>query len=138
MMELTEAHIAFIKQDLLERGITLYDLADSFVDHICCTIESNPGQSFDEAYANALDAFGENGLNKIQQETILLLTFKKEITMKKTMFVLGYIAASLITTGLLFKLQHWAGAAVMLVTGIVLLNLGYLPMYFYNRYKQST
>jgi hypothetical protein len=56
--------------------------------------------------------------------------------MKKTMYVLGYIAVLLSTTGLLFRTMHWPGASIMLVVGVVLLNVGFLPMFFYNRYKQ--
>ncbi|QMU31598.1 hypothetical protein HUW48_17240 [Adhaeribacter radiodurans] len=58
--------------------------------------------------------------------------------MKKMMYVFGYIAASLVTTGLLFKLNHWPGATILLVLGIALLNLGFLPLYFYERYKMAT
>ena len=93
---------------------------------------------FYKSYTKAIDAFGENGLMKIQQETILLLILKREITMKKTMFVLGYIAVFLITSGILFKIQHWPGAAIMLVLGVALLNFGFLPMYFHDRYRQAT
>lgn len=136
-MELTPAQIDFIRQDIHERGITMEGLVDSLIDHICCAIENDVKQDFAEAYEAALSSFGENGLKRIEEETLLLLTIKKKIIMKRTMFVLGYIAAFLSTTGLLFKLQHWPGAAVMLTLGIALLNFGFLPMYFMDRYKRS-
>ncbi len=50
--------------------------------------------------------------------------------MKKTILIFGYLSIFLSTTGLLFKLQHWPGAGVMLIVGVALLNLGYLPLYF--------
>ena len=137
-MELTTEQILFIRQDIQNKGVTLNDLAESFVEHISCAIESDSETDFNKAYTNALNAFGETGLKKIQQETILLLILKKEITMKKTMYVLGYVAVFLSTTGLLFKLQHWPGAAVMLILGVALLNFGFLPMYFHDRYKRAT
>ncbi|HEX9979612.1 MAG TPA: hypothetical protein VGB50_03490 [Flavobacterium sp.] len=136
-MELTAEHISFIRLDISNRGVTMDDLADSLVDHICCAIENDPGTDFHNAYCNALGAFGIGGLQKIQDETTYLLILKREIIMKKTMFVLGYIAAFLSTTGLLFKVQHWPGASIMLTLGIVLLNFGFLPMYFMQRYKQA-
>ena len=57
--------------------------------------------------------------------------------MKKTMFVLGYIAAALTTFGLLFKVMHWPGANIMLILGVAMLNFGFLPMYFTDRYKKA-
>ena len=136
-MELTAEQIDLIRQDIEEKGITMTDLADSLLDHLCCAVESELGSDFPDAYARALSAFGKEGLNTVQQQTISLLTLKKELTMKKTMYLLGYIAALLSTTGLLFKLMHWPGAAPMFIIGIILLNLGFLPMYFYDRYKRA-
>ncbi|WP_220463943.1 GldL-related protein [Adhaeribacter radiodurans] len=137
-MKLTKDQILFIEQDIRERGITMEKLADSLLDHICCSIESGPESDFATAYAHSLTSFGKEGIQKIQQEIKLQLLFKKEIMMKKMMYVFGYIAASLVTTGLLFKLNHWPGATILLVLGIALLNLGFLPLYFYERYKMAT
>lgn len=136
-MELTTEQIEFIQRDIERRGITLPGLCKSLLDHICCAIENSDDTDFNSAYVNALEAFGEDGLAKTQQQTIFLLTLKKEITMKKTMFIIGYIAAFLSTTGLLFKFQQWPGAAVMLVLGIGLLNFVFLPMYFYQKYRKE-
>ena len=136
-MELSQEQIDFIRHDVRAKGITLDALADSLTDHICCAIEAEPGTDFRQTYDKALTAFGEGGLNKIQEETISLLILKKEHAMKKTMYVLGYFAAMLFTSGILFKLQHWPGAAIMLVLGTALLNFGFLPMFFYDRYKRA-
>jgi predicted RND superfamily exporter protein len=57
--------------------------------------------------------------------------------MKKTMYLLGYLAVFLMTTGLLFKLQHWPGAAIMLTIAIALFNFGFLPLFIYGRYKRT-
>jgi len=137
-MKLTTEEIDFITRDIKERGISMNDLADSLLDHLCCAIENDPDENFNRAYSRALALFGNEGLIKIQQDTILLLTLKKEIAMKKTMYLLGYIAAFLCTTGLLFKMQSWTGANILLTLGIVLLNFGFLPMFFYDRYKRAT
>jgi len=136
-MEISTEHIDFIRTDIQRKGLTMQDLVDSILDHICCTIEEDPNADFDTAYQKALTAFGEDELTQIQEETIRLLIQKREITMKKTMYILGYVAAFLSTTGLLLKLQHWPGAAIMLTLGIALLNFGFLPMYFYNNYKKA-
>lgn len=136
-MNLTERQIARIQRDVKASGITVADIGESIVDHICCAIESSGHTNFEDAYADILARFGPQGIHEIQTETIRLLNAKKEEAMKKTMYVLGYVAAFLSTTGLLFKLQHWPGAAIMLTLGIALLNFGFLPMYFYDRYKRA-
>jgi len=136
-MELTLAQIEFIQRDIHTKGISFDDLSDSLLDHICCIIEQDPNTDFDTAYNKSLLAFGENGLKNIQDQTIFLLILKRKIIMKKTMYLIGYIALFLSTTGLLFKLQHWPGAAIILTLGIALLNFGFLPMYFYDRYKKA-
>lgn len=137
-MELTAGQINFIRKDIRQRGLNFDELADSLLDHICCAMENGPETGFEDAYQRALAGFGEDGLREVEQQTILLITLQKETIMKKTMYVLAYIAVILSTTGLLFKLQHWPGAAVMLTLGIALLNFGFLPLYFYGRYRQAT
>ncbi|WP_231628663.1 hypothetical protein [Mangrovimonas sp. ST2L15] len=136
-MNLTENHIAQIKHDIMLRGVTLEDLSDSLLDHICCFLEQSLETDFETAYEQAIDAFGEAGLEHIEIETQLLITHKKQITMKKTMYFLGYIAVAISTTGVLFKIQHWPGASVLITLGIVILNFGFLPMYFYDKYKNA-
>jgi len=51
--------------------------------------------------------------------------------------VLGYVSIALVATGILFKLQHWPGAAIMLMCGVVLLNFGFLPLHFLARSKTA-
>lgn len=136
-MELTASQIEFIQKDIEHQGVAIDELAESLLDHICCSIENSSIDDFDQAYSTALKAFGEEGLQKIQDETFYLLILKREITMQKSMYIMGYLAAFLATTGLLFKIMHWPGANIMLILGIALLNLGFLPMYFYDRYKRA-
>lgn len=136
-MEITNKHIALIRQDILEKGVKINDLTESLIDHICCSIENSCETDFKKAYSNALEIFGKNEFYIIQQETIYLLNLKRQIIMKKLMFTLGYVAVILCTTSILFKLQHWPGASVMLTIGIFLLNFGFLPMYFFDRYKRA-
>ncbi len=136
-MELNEDQITCIRQDIRNRGVSMDTLADALLDHICCALEAHSGSDFEIAYNEVMQSFGGQGLIHIQDETELLLTIKKEEKMKKTMYVIGFIATFLTSTGLLFKLQYWPGASIMLVLGIALINLGFLPIYFYDRYKRS-
>lgn len=57
--------------------------------------------------------------------------------MKRVIFILCYFAIILTTFGLLFKTMHWQGANIMLIFGIALLNLGFLPTYMLYRYKSA-
>lgn len=136
-MILTDEQVEYIRGDIKTRGITDANLAESLVDHICCAIEDLQNADFYAAYQQVIVSFKTNGLFKIQQEINLITLTKKESVMKKSMYVMGYIALFLCTTGLLFKVQSWPGAAVMLVLGIVLLNVVVLPMYLVSRYRKA-
>jgi hypothetical protein len=136
-MELSEEQIEFIRLEILRMGVEQGSLANSLVDHVCCAIEAHPGSDFNAAYVEAIRTFGDNGMIKIQKEIILISTIKTTEKMKKTMYVTGFLAAFLSSTGLLFKLMHWQGASIMLVLGVIFINLGFLPMYFYGKYKSA-
>jgi hypothetical protein len=138
-MELNEQQINFIRQDLQAAGIFMNDLLDNLVDHICCRLETYvEGSDFRSAYAKVLESFGENGLIKIQEETQRLITITKEKQMKKTMFLIGFLAVFFISNGFLFKLFHWPTTQIQLLIGFTLLNFCFLPWYFYSQYKKST
>ena len=80
---------------------------------------------------------------------ILLLIFiplmaidRYKVTLSKSISIklkVGIGVAAAIITGLagLFKLMHWQGANVLLVTGAFIFAFGYLPFFFFNMYKKS-
>lgn len=49
----------------------------------------------------------------------------------------GLASGLLIVAGSICKIQHYPGAAVLLVSGMVLLNLLFLPLFFYQLYRKS-
>lgn len=53
--------------------------------------------------------------------------------MKKFLIVFGYIVISFISLGTLFKLQHWPGSGLMLLMGLFLLSIIFLPVFFIQR-----
>ncbi|HRY32675.1 MAG TPA: hypothetical protein P5531_06880 [Bacteroidales bacterium] len=57
--------------------------------------------------------------------------------MKKLSIFFGYLAVVLIALFAWFKLQHWPGAAVLLLAGCIVFCLGFLPLWFLVRYKQA-
>jgi hypothetical protein len=136
-MKLTDEQIDRIAVDLRNNGVAMDELVESLTDHICCVIENSKHHDFEQAYRDAMTEFGKFGPSAIEKNTLFLLTIKRELTMKTTMYILGYFAAILLTTGALFKMMHWFPANVLLVVGIALLNFGYLPMYFYSKYQSA-
>lgn len=69
----------------------------------------------------------------------LMLYFKiKESRGKDTlMHVAGFIGLTLGTLGVLFKIMHWPGASILLVSGLILLAFVYVPIHFFKKYRTS-
>lgn len=57
--------------------------------------------------------------------------------MKRTVSVLGFLAFFSLSNGLMFKMMHWPGANIIMFSGFLLLSFGFLPAYFYGRYKAA-
>lgn len=54
---------------------------------------------------------------------------ESESRTEKFLFGLGIVSVGIFVLGFLFKLMHWPGAAVLFVTGIVLLGGIFFPLY---------
>lgn len=69
----------------------------------------------------------------------LLLRFKlKEAPGNETLMHLsGYLGITLATLGVLFKIMHWPGANIMLLSGLLVISFLYVPIYFIKKYKSS-
>jgi len=52
-------------------------------------------------------------------------------------YIMGYFALSWCLLGTLFKIQHWAGAGVMIILGAVCLTTIVFPMYVMKVYKKE-
>jgi hypothetical protein len=139
MYSLTEEQIDFITNDIKSRGISLDDLQLNLLDHICCIIENEleSNGDFHEFYRTTISKFFKHDLKEIEEETILLLTFKNYYKMKKTLFVSGAITGFGLVAGSIFKLMHWPGANALLILGIVALSLIFLPLVFLLKVKDS-
>lgn len=57
--------------------------------------------------------------------------------MKKAAFILGTFFASISLLGILFKVMHWPGAGVGLVTGVVGFALFALPAIAIYKFKRA-
>jgi len=57
--------------------------------------------------------------------------------MKQKIYILGVITAMIVFTGTIFKINHYPGAAILIITGIVSLVLLFLPLALTNHYRAN-
>jgi hypothetical protein len=140
MYTLTEQQIDFILSDIKTRGVVMEDLQLNLLDHICCIIECEfkPDDNFEHFYQQTISKFFKTELKEIEEETILLLTFKNYYAMKKVMIRTGFFSVTATILGSLFKIMHWPGAGPMLVLGIGSLGLIFLPLMFILKTKDES
>ena len=139
MYVLTDEQIAFILNDIRRNGIELEELQLDLLDHICCVIETEltPENNFEEFYRSILPRFYKRSLREIEEETLLLLTFKNYYAMKKIMIISGTLSAFTVLIGSLFKVMHWPGAAMLFVLAIALFSFIFLPILSVIRIKEQ-
>ncbi len=137
-MILTNTQIDSISCDLDGLGIKSNELKEDILDHICSDIESREGNNFEEAYQSIIKKFGgEKAIEKIQKDTDFLLDYKRSLSLKRALYISGFIVSFLMSTGIMFKVMHWPYAGMILLTAFVLLNFVLLPIFFYDRYTTS-
>lgn len=140
MRNLSDGQIDFIANDIRIRGVFTQSLQEDLLDHICCFIEEQPDDErpFGEVYLQALDAFGHEGLQGIQDETLFLINQPYQNAMKKFAYITGAIASISLLAGALFKISHWPGANLLLLVGIVVLSMFFIPYFFYVNMREQT
>jgi len=66
-------------------------------------------------------------------------SYKEQVEKKNVLLsVTGYFTISFLIIGVLFRVQHWPGAAISLLIGQFLLILLFLPLYLVNAYKKAS
>jgi hypothetical protein len=55
--------------------------------------------------------------------------------MKQKIYILGVISAIIISTGVIFKMEHWPAAGIMITAGTLILVLIFFPAALINSYK---
>lgn len=58
--------------------------------------------------------------------------------MKNKQYITGIATVLVITLGCLFKIAHWPFAGILLILGLLILSLVFIPMAFVNSYKAET
>ncbi len=138
MSKLSDEQVEYIEQQVNTSQIESEELKEDLIDHFCCVIEDylDQGKTFEESYNKAYQIVCPNGFDEIYKETLLLLTSNNIIIMKKSMYILGFVATVLWTTSILFKLMHWPGAGALIILGAFMLIFVLLPiiaLYFYKK-----
>jgi uncharacterized membrane protein len=139
MYQISDQQIDYILNDIGARGVEMESLQQNLLDHICCVIENNleANGDFESFYKKTIQTFYKDALWEIEEETILLLTFKNYYTMKKIMIISGTFSAIVMSIGILFKFMHWPGASACIVLGIVISSLVFLPLLFTLKAKEK-
>lgn len=135
---ITDQHIDYILDDIRRNGIETEDLQFNLLDHICCLAEHSlkDGDDFEGFYRQTIKQFYKNELRELEEETILLLTFKNYFMMKKIMIAGGVFSVMAFLTGSFFKIMHWPGAGVLITLGILLMCFIFLPLVFILKAKE--
>src|SRR5674476_974690 len=55
--------------------------------------------------------------------------------MKQKIYILGVITAIIISTGLIFKVEHWPTSQILITAGTMILVLIFIPVALINNYK---
>ena len=139
MYYLSDKQIDYILNDISARGVEMESLQLNLHDHVCCIIEQNLEENgdFESFYQKTIKIFYKDELWEIDEETLLLLTFKNYYAMKKVMITSGTFSAASMILGIIFKFMHWPGASAFIILGIGTSSLIFLPLLFTLKSKEK-
>ncbi len=139
MYKINEQQIDYILNDISARGIEMEGLQLNLLDHICCIIEQELEENgdFERGYHAVIRRFYKDKLSEIEEETHLLLTNKNYYVMKKVMITSGTFSAAALTTGIILKYLHAPGASIMMILGIGIASLIFLPLLVTLKIKEQ-
>ncbi|WP_020529398.1 GldL-related protein [Flexithrix dorotheae] len=140
MGNLTLENIEYLNQHLIKKEIKYDPLKGEMLDHVCCEIEElmDEGMSFPEAFMEFSKTVSTSNIKEIENETIHLVNYKLFI-MRKAMYILGALSASIFLINFLFHVMHWPGASELgnifwpFFIGFYLISL----VYNYKRQKMN-
>lgn len=91
--------------------------------------------SFDEAYQRAYTQTCPNGLDEIQQETILLVNYSKIVLLKRVTYSIGFLSSLSLLVSFVFFVMHFPGKELLATIGSWGLLGLHIPMLLFSRYK---
>ncbi len=57
--------------------------------------------------------------------------------MKKSFYILGFVTFFTLGIGAMFEFLSWPYSGIIVFLGFFFLNFGFIPVYFYQKYKQE-
>lgn len=137
MKKLTDKEFEFILFELEKKGLSEIDIRLELADHIGCMIESDESDTkgFEEKYHEIMNSLSHVTFANIQNQIILSENLKFQ-AMKKSVYILGILSSVLVLAGAVLKGLHLPGAAILLILGVFIAIVGFLPLFFYTSYKE--
>ncbi len=91
-MTLTQEHISHILKDLHSRGLVVEGVKDELIDHVCTAVEERmtAGMRFAEAYADVIQAFGNDSGLQLTQRQIIQSDNKSTSLMLRNYFTIAF------------------------------------------------
>ncbi len=139
MPELSLLNIDQITNDIRREEITFSHLLDDLIDHVCCDVENEMqhGLDFAQAYRKVKQKMGsKRRLKEIQEETLYAVDskYRKMKNLMKFSAISGTIIFGFAT---MFKIQHWAGAGIMMTLGAFILAFLFMPAALVVLWKET-
>lgn len=140
MYTISDQQIDFILDDIRGRGIQLESLQQSLLDHICIIIEQNleAEGDFESYYAAVIKDFYKKELRELEEETLFLLHFKNNHSMKKAMMISGAFSVAAFTGGCVSKILETHLTDFLLFLGFTSFVFLFLPLVFLVKLKEMT
>ena len=137
-MRLSKDQVEFIHIQVAGK-IHIKSLQEDVVDHLCCVLEegTDVNLNFEQRLNEAIADLAPQGLQKLEEKTVFLLSSKKMQNMKILMYLIGLGSSIALAMGLCFKLLGWLGGNELLIYGFITFTLLFLPMTMIDRLKLS-
>ena len=132
-MILDRIQLAAIEKAFSKISFKNKDLKEELFDHLCSVTENsyNPESSFEEFLEKEIKNLAPRGFKNIDNQITIVLN-PNIFIMKKITYLIGFLAAGTLATGVLFKLMHWPGANVLLLAGMISLFMFFMPFVAYK------
>ena len=88
------------------------------------------GQSLETALKNAISDLAPDGLQEIQNETMILLITSKFIPMKKLTYIVGLFSSVMMAIGWTMNILHFPGAGSLATVGVGTLGFMTFVVFF--------
>lgn len=138
MNTLSESQTDHIIKWVKSHHLTISSLENEFIDHICCDVEClmDEGLTFKKAYESMCNKLGDDILPGLEKQTILQLTFNQRI-MKLMTRLTGIIVLLSFFAAIVSNFMGIGYWRTLMAGGMVVLALGFAPLFFLNHYQQQ-